>query len=110
MPQWIARQLLPPNSIFRISLYGSTGGPLTLEKEWRSTLLCNPVECVCTTCNNRWISRMELKIKPVILPMFNGAAAKLDKNAQQKIATWATKTAYTALLMRVDQREGSRSG
>lgn len=94
LPKWIARELLPPDSVFRISLYGGAGGSLELEEEWRSALMGHPTECVCATCNNRWMSTMEQKIKPVILPMFTGTKVSLDKNTQKKIAAWATKTAY----------------
>lgn len=46
---------------------------------------------VCKThCNNGWMSALETRVKPILLPLIVGAPAVLDANDQRIIATWAT--------------------
>lgn len=93
-PKWIARELLPIGSVFRISSFRGDGGVLVSEGDIRSKLLGTPVKCVCDRCNNRWMSQMENKIKTMLLPMFYGKGTTLDRNGQRKIVAWAIKTSY----------------
>lgn len=50
------------------------------------------VRRVCSTCNNGWMSDMEVVAKPLLLPWIDGERARLLYRQQQGIATWAIKT------------------
>ena len=52
------------------------GGPATKRKE--------PV--VCAPCNNGWMSRLETKAKPILLPIVDDEPQELDEDAQRTIA------------------------
>ena len=57
------------------------GGPPTKRKE--------PV--VCGPCNNGWMSKLENKTKPILLPIVDDEPRELDEDAQRTIARWADK-------------------
>jgi hypothetical protein len=57
------------------------GGAATNRKE--------PV--VCAPCNNGWMSRLEKKTKPIMLPMIDDEPRELDKDDQRTIARWVDK-------------------
>ena len=54
------------------------------------------VECVCGPCNNGWMSRLQEKAKPLLLPLIRGEAATLDLGAQQTIAAWIAMAVMAA--------------
>ena len=45
------------------------------------------------TCNNGWMSRIENATKELLIPVVEGQATNLDRDAQRRVATWAVKTA-----------------
>jgi hypothetical protein len=49
---------------------------------------------VCATCNNGWMSGMEEAVQPYLKAMMSGISVPLNGDAQQTVATWATKTAF----------------
>ena len=51
---------------------------------------------VCHDCNILWMSRLESRAKPVLIPLTEGRTTSLTVNEQILIATWATKTAMVA--------------
>lgn len=57
------------------------GGAVTNRKE--------PV--VCGPCNTQWMSRLENKTKPILLPMIDDESQELDEDDQRTIARWADK-------------------
>jgi len=48
--------------------------------------------CVCTPCNNHWMSTIDNRVKPHLLPLVLGEGRELDPDAQLTLATWAFKT------------------
>ena len=50
------------------------------------------VRRVCATCNNGWMSALEVAARPLLLPWINGNRTRLLYEQQQTIATWAVKT------------------
>ena len=51
------------------------------------------VKCVCTECNNSWMSQLEAKIKPLVGSLMQDLSAPLDAAQQKDVALWALKTA-----------------
>jgi len=58
---------------------------------------------VCDDCNNGWMSRLESKTKPILLPLINGTASlgSLSKEEKILISRWAAKT--TCVIDSVNQ-------
>jgi hypothetical protein len=51
------------------------------------------IDTVCGNCNNKWMSRVENKAKPIIGCMFEDLALPLDVQQQTLLSNWAVKTA-----------------
>src|SRR5262249_27110879 len=45
---------------------------------------------VCTACNNRWMSGLQLACKPILLSFIAGKWMELEQAQQQQIAAWIT--------------------
>ena len=46
---------------------------------------------VCQTCNNGWMSELEAKVGPILIPMIDGSAKTLAPEQQFYIVAWLTK-------------------
>jgi hypothetical protein len=51
------------------------------------------VNCVCSTCNQKWMHRLEDRVAPFLKPMFDGNTVTLNRQQQHHLARWAVKTA-----------------
>jgi hypothetical protein len=51
------------------------------------------VTCVCHTCNQKWMKKLEDRVSIYGKPMMNGQHKTLDPRQQVHLARWATKTA-----------------
>jgi hypothetical protein len=51
------------------------------------------IRCVCSRCNNEWMSRLEGQAQPFLQSLLMGNPCVLDRPAQTAVATWAVKTA-----------------
>jgi hypothetical protein len=51
---------------------------------------------VCATCNNTWMSRLQNKAKPYLIPLLEGRQTALGVEAFKAIAAWATMVTMTA--------------
>ena len=54
------------------------------------------VRVVCKSCNNGWMSALEERTKPMLLPVIGGQRHRLPLEAQELLATWAAKTVMIA--------------
>lgn len=54
------------------------------------------VHCVCTKCNNGWMSRLEMKVQKYMRLMIDDFYLPLDKDYQKGLAEWAIKTAMVS--------------
>jgi hypothetical protein len=55
------------------------------------------VKCACEECNGGWMSQLEERAKPILLPMIEDRApVKLGSREAVIVATWAIKTALVA--------------
>src|SRR5579863_3278397 len=60
------------------------------------------IRCVCGTCNNGWMSRLQNSAKPLLAPFLLGDPTTLHKRAQRVVATW---TAMTVMVGEYASRE-----
>ena len=61
------------------------------------------VRCVCRTCNNEWMSALEVQAKRYLQPLLMGERCNVDTAGQAAIARWSLKTAM--VLEALDQPE-----
>ena len=52
------------------------------------------VRKVCASCNNGWLSSLEVSVKPLLEKMIRGPVT-LEAEQQETLATWAVKTTLT---------------
>ena len=62
------------------------------------------VPVVCTPCNSGWMSRLQERAKPYLIPLFDGQDVRLSADAQTAIAQWATMATMTAEYLGRDAR------
>lgn len=95
LPRWVEDAIeVPP---------GYEAGPIQFHRTTVSGTRSRPVQrlatkharsrCVCETCNNEWMSAIELKTKPLLLPLIRGFRRTLTMQDQLQIALWATMKA-----------------
>jgi hypothetical protein len=46
------------------------------------------VKCVCEACNNGWMSRLQERAKPVVLPLIKGETTTLTRRKQELASAW----------------------
>jgi hypothetical protein len=69
--------------------------------------LGSQVEVVCGDCNSGFLSRIQNRAKPYLIPLFEGQDHRLDEAAQNIIAAWiAMATMTSAYLMQDVTSEG----
>ncbi|GAA0451861.1 hypothetical protein [Streptomyces olivaceiscleroticus] len=61
------------------------------------------VKCVCGTCNNGWMSRLESGVKPFLLDLMRGDPLTLGRQEQTLLATWPLKTVM--MLQKASNRD-----
>ncbi len=54
------------------------------------------VKHVCKACNNGWMSRMEMRARPILMPLIQGTFHKLSVFDQKSLAGWVAKTIMVA--------------
>jgi hypothetical protein len=54
------------------------------------------VRVVCGTCNNTWLSQLQEKAKPLLIPLIRGDRAALGQNGQERLAAWCAMATMTA--------------
>jgi hypothetical protein len=89
-PEWISR-LFPTNGQFTMEFIRggkAEGGHVSHELDVQ-------VRAVCAACNNGWMSRLEERAKPVLLPMITQRLrSTLSPQDQAVVAAWITKMAF----------------
>ncbi|SDO66022.1 hypothetical protein SAMN04487788_0484 [Microbacterium testaceum StLB037] len=66
------------------------------------------VKSFCASCNNGWMSRLEVAAQRVLTPLILGGSATIAPADQAVIAAWIQKTALTAML--ISSKEQRESG
>jgi hypothetical protein len=89
IPVWIQNKMKGKRVV---SLNGFSGERLITKQGFKSTFR---VTCVCSDCNEGWMSRLEATTKPLLSPLIDDLSIPLDARRQCVLATWAMKTAIT---------------
>lgn len=76
------------------------GIPRINEKHRSGHAGSNTVRVVCEHCNSGWLSQLELRTKPFLIPLILGERVEMTPEFQKAIALWAAKTAMTAEMVR----------
>jgi hypothetical protein len=88
-PQWISRHYRDnggPASDFTLSMGAALGGT-------RRAKLLNQTVKVCGVCNNGWMSRLEERVRPVLLGLVSSDAAAISVAEQEVLSRWLFKSA-----------------
>lgn len=51
------------------------------------------VMCVCSKCNNGWMSNLENHVKPLLRSLMSDIALTIDMEQQSALSIWAAKVA-----------------
>lgn len=62
------------------------------------------VKAVCEPCNSGWMSALEGRVKPYLLPMIKGEIVEIPPEAQESLAVWTLKTALMCQVMLPQER------
>jgi hypothetical protein len=54
------------------------------------------IRCVCRTCNSGWMSVLQSRTKPILIPLLRGDRYSLRKREQGILAAWVTMFAMVA--------------
>ncbi|MER5966544.1 hypothetical protein [Streptomyces sp. NPDC002057] len=68
------------------------------------------VKNFCASCNNGWMSRLEVVAQRVLTPLILGSRGTIAPEDQALIAMWAEKTALTAMLLSSEEQRKSGYG
>lgn len=82
----------------RVMLDSTGRGPLAQKGDHRSRKL----RVVCRTCNSGWMSGLQNKAKPILIPMLTGRLPCLSSAHQEAIAAWAAM--FTMVYEFADRR------
>jgi hypothetical protein len=63
------------------------------ERTFRGVPAQQTIGDVCKLCNNGWMSDIETRVKPYLVPAMQGKGRTFGKQGQLELATWALKTA-----------------
>ena len=83
-PRWIHKSVKTREPLSR--RIGDTKPEVTEDQEVR-------IPCVCGTCNNGWMSRLEMKCKPIIGSLLEDLSLALDAEHRKFLTEWTLKTA-----------------
>jgi hypothetical protein len=83
-PRWILERVKTREPLSR--RIGDTRPEVTEDQEVR-------IPCVCMTCNNGWMSRLETKCKPMIGSLLEDLSLALDAEHRKFLSEWALKMA-----------------
>lgn len=78
-----------------ISLFRRLGDGSSTQARVPITLDSFKLKRVCERCNSGWMSRLEVSVKPILLPIMRRTRAlgSLDEEERRILAKWAGKTA-----------------
>lgn len=92
--QWLAAEV-PDLGHFGMEVTGIFGDQGSFRRQRRKPSSVKP-KIVCADCNNGWMSQLQERAKPDLVPLFRGEVTTLDQEAQARVASWLAMTAYTA--------------
>lgn len=90
-PDWL-RKLIAPDAVTHRRTT-EVEFSVVEDREYPSRPFNVTVRAVCAECNSGWMSRLEERAKPLLLPGLHGRGKQLAAGGQETLATWAFKTA-----------------
>lgn len=97
-PRWLTNQFRTPQPS---EVHAERRGVRL--RPWRVYQPELAVRCVCRTCNNGWMSALEVQAKRYLQPLLMGERCSVDTAGQATVALWSLKTAM--VLEALDQPE-----
>jgi len=95
-PHWVTDQFKRPRSV---EVQAERRG-IKL-KPWHVHQPTLTVRCVCRSCNNGWMSQLEVQAQRFLQPLLVGDSCDLETEGQATLALWSLKTAM--VLEALDQ-------
>lgn len=91
-PDWLRNHIYTSindkhTSEFHIS-EGKNPSVLTRKDERSGHLITKKFRVVCVECNTGWMSKLEEKMKPIILDIINSKTVSLDKTKLEELSRW----------------------
>ncbi|MGY4327344.1 hypothetical protein ACVWWG_001761 [Bradyrhizobium sp. LB7.2] len=68
----------------------SFSGTLHAERIWNGDMLTDTIPCVCERCNSGWMSMLQTRARPHIVPFLQATWPTLDRWASRSLAAWIT--------------------
>ncbi|MEU8811101.1 hypothetical protein ACN6LI_001165 [Streptomyces violaceoruber] len=96
-PRWLAEGF-PEKMRTGRAILGSYSDKSSFRRH-SGRILTAQVKAVCEPCNSGWMSALEGRVKPYLLPMVKGQIVELPPGAQEVLATWTLKTALMCQVM-----------
>lgn len=96
-PLWLLRQV-GTNRAARIDAERGAQPP----RIWRVVGTGLTVRFVCAQCNNGWMSKLENRVKPIVLRLLDNAGTKLTVQEQTALAAWSVKNAMVFEALRIE--------
>jgi len=91
-PDW-GRRLIADDENLHHRQHARQEGRAPIDREWLTPPFRTTVSAVCAECNNGWMSRLEGRAKPMLLPMLERRGRELHREGQRTLAAWGLKTA-----------------
>jgi hypothetical protein len=94
LPQWLASEIEMPNVKLQHFRHDDGTKESTLLREHGLNKYATRQVCVC--CDSGWMSRLENRAKPLILPLMKAerSVLVLTDDERRTLARWAVKTAF----------------
>lgn len=106
-PDWL-NNVFPRSAIGKVTVTldnRSLSGD-SQHREFKSSKAANLItKEVCHDCNTGWMSTLERKAKPLMVPMLTGVPTGLSESSLLILSAWATKTAITLELSSRTERD-----
>jgi len=88
LPVWLSRELNSTGQVVTEFITEMPGQPRTTRFQPFANLATLKLERVCHVCNNGWMSELENRTKPLLIPMIRGNACQLSVQNQRQISAW----------------------
>lgn len=97
-PTWLTRYLPRdlPSYFEAANTINPSGKVSTVRKKWQGDPRSRRAKCVCATCNNEWMSRLQERAKPIVLSLVRGTETTLSVHDQDLLSAWATMSTITS--------------
>ena len=94
IPQWLLDYLSIREFVIDPTHMTPKGNVVSQRSHTLNNFLCGNV---CQSCNGGWMSKLEVKAKPILIDLIDGSKTVIDYEQKDRctIAQWALKTSLT---------------